>query len=60
MTASDDRSAGYRPPQFFPSPALVAAARLRVTINDRRGVPTDPEIRALAMSCPGIWRSPPE
>jgi hypothetical protein len=55
MTTNDrplcDDSATVRP-----SPALIQAARLRVTINDRRGVETDPEIRALAMSGPGAWR----
>lgn len=30
------------------SPALIQAARLRVTINDKLGRITDPAIRALA------------
>jgi hypothetical protein len=34
------------------TPALIQAARLRVTINDRRGVPTEPAIRALALTRP--------
>jgi len=43
MTTNDrplcDDSATVRP-----SPALVQAARVRVTIDDRKGVETDPEI----------------
>ena len=58
MTPADDRSPGNRPPLLVPSPALIAAARLRVTINDRRGISTDPEIRALATSDPGVWPKP--
>lgn len=30
------------------SPALIQAAKLRVTINDKLGRTTDPSIRALA------------
>ncbi len=30
------------------SPALIQAAQLQVTLNDRRGLPTDPAIRELA------------
>jgi hypothetical protein len=57
MTSAHDGSAVSTPSPAPPSPALIAAARLRVTINDRRGVPTEPEIRALAASGPGDWRT---
>ena len=57
MTSAHDGSAVSPPSPAPPSPALIAAARLRVTINDRRGVPTEPEIRALAASGPGDWRT---
>lgn len=57
MTSAHDGSAVSPPSPAPPSPALIAAARLRVTINDRRGVPTEPEIRALAASGPGVWRT---
>lgn len=48
MTTTGDRAVTEprKPPQV--SPALIQAAKLRVTINDRLGVPTDPVIRELA------------
>lgn len=35
-------------PPVHVSPALIQAAKLRVTINDKLGRTTDPAIRALA------------
>jgi hypothetical protein len=48
MTAINNRAAtdGVKPLQV--SPALIQAAKLRVTINDKLGRATDPAIRALA------------
>ena len=48
MTTPEDRTM-VEPREPIPvSPALIQAAKLEVTINDRRGIPTDPVIRELA------------
>jgi hypothetical protein len=48
MTTTEDRTTIEPPEPVRVSPALIQAAKLEVTINDRRGVPTDPVIRELA------------
>lgn len=47
-----DRPAAHPAGRVEVTPALIQAARLRVTINDRRGVPTEPAVRALALTRP--------
>lgn len=48
MTMTGDRTLvePHEPKRI--SPALIQAAKLEVTLNDRRGLPTDPVIRELA------------
>ena len=53
MTTTGDHAASRERTPVAVTPALIHAARLRVTINDRRGVPTEPSIRALALTNPG-------
>jgi hypothetical protein len=48
MTATNNRPAAEAAKPLHVSPALIQAAKLRVTINDKLGRTTDPAIRALA------------
>lgn len=48
MTAIDNGSTNGSAKPMPPSPVLIQAAKLRVTINDKLGRATDPAIRALA------------
>lgn len=48
MTAINNHPATGAARPLLVSPALIQAAKLRVTINDKLGRTTDPAIRALA------------
>jgi hypothetical protein len=48
MTAINNHPATESAKPLQVSPALIQAAKLRVTINDKLGRTTDPAIRALA------------
>ena len=58
MTANDRAATESKKKRVPVTPSLIEAAKLRIVLNDRQGLPTEPWLRELAERVSDISPTP--